>query len=148
MYKKFIDFLKHYGLYNQEVFNFIKDKTRYVDYDKEEARDFIGCFPKMENDIVKDIRLCVPKIVDDVTVSINIHEYVHLLKIYSYLNKEYKESKYEEVLPTAYEFLYLRNNDFDYLKLYKEYIMSGDDEYLKYLVTFFDSTDKILRKNK
>ena len=148
MYEKFIDFLKHYGLYNQEVFDFIKDKTRYVDYNKEEARDFIGCFPKMENDIVKDIRLCVPKIVDDVTVSINIHEYVHLLKIYSYLNKEYKESKYEEVLPTAYELLYLRNNDFDYLKLYKEYIMSGDDEYLKYLVTFFDSTDKILRKNK
>ncbi|MBR2678809.1 MAG: hypothetical protein IKE63_05275 [Bacilli bacterium] len=148
MYEKFIDFLKHYGLYNQEVFDFIKDKTRYVDYNKEEARDFIGCFPKMENDVVKDIRLCVPKIVDDVTVSINIHEYVHLLKIYSYLNKEYKESKYEEVLPTAYELLYLRNNDFDYLKLYKEYIMSGDDEYLKYLVTFFDSTDKILRKNK
>lgn len=148
MYEKFVDFLKCYGLYNQEVLDFIKNKTLYIDYKNVEAREYMGCFPIIKNGVVKDIRLCVPKIVDDVTVSINIHEYVHLTKVYSHLNKEYKESKYEDVLPTAYEFLYLRNTDLDYLKLYKEYILSGDDEYLKYLVTFFDSTDKLLRKNK
>ena len=148
MYDKFISFLKEHGLYNQEAMDYIKDKTYYINYDGNESNSFFGCFPIMEGNIVKDIRLCVPKMIDDITVSINIHEYVHLTKIYNHLNKKYIESKYEDVLPMAYEFLYLMHNDPEYLDYYIEKVKSGDDDILKLFVTFYEGTNKLLSKKK
>ena len=107
MRNKFIKFLKDTEIYNEEVFEYIKPKTVYLDH-SEEATHFYGVFPIVDdNNIIKDIKLCVPKIKDDITVSINIHEYVHLLMVYRDLNKEY------DVKTTHYNNLAKR---YDYFK--------------------------------
>lgn len=131
MEEKFINFLKETEIYNEELFKYIKPKTVYLDH-SEEAIPFYGVFPIVDdNNIIKDIKLCVPKIKDDITVSINIHEYVHLLMVYRDLNKEYKESDYDELLPVMYEFYYLKDNDPEYLEAYKEKISKSDNKILK-----------------
>ena len=131
MRNKFIKFLKDTEIYNEEVFEYIKPKTVYLDH-SEEATHFYGVFPIVDdNNIIKDIKLCVPKIKDDITVSINIHEYVHLLMVYRDLNKEYKESDYDELLPVMYEFYYLKDNDPEYLEAYKEKISKSNNKILK-----------------
>ncbi len=131
MRNKFIKFLKDTEIYNEEVFEYIKPKTVYLDH-SEEATHFYGVFPIVDdNNIIKDIKLCVPKIKDDITVSINIHEYVHLLLLYRNLNKEYKESDYDELLPVMYEFYYLKDNDPEYLEAYKKKISKSNNKLLK-----------------
>jgi len=103
MYGKFINFLKENELYDEEVFNYMKDRIRIVKYN-ETSKDFFGCYPIVdENNILRDIKICVPNTIDDITVSINIHEYVHYLLTYRSLNKEYKEDKYAELMPVFYE---------------------------------------------
>ena len=142
MYKKFEDFLKKYKLYDQEVIDYIKTRMIIVDYSYEPARDYIGCFPIVKNGMITDIRLCVPKMVDDITVSINIHEYVHLLDVYKRLYEEDVKDKNEELLPVLCEFKYLEDNDTEYLDYYKECIMNGKNRNLKRLVLSYDDNKK------
>ena len=131
MRNKFIKYLKDTEIYNEEVLEYIKPKTVYLDH-SEEAMHFYGVFPIVDdNNIIKDIKLCVPKIKDDITVSINIHEYVHLLLVYRNLNNEYKESEYDELLPIIYQLYYLKDNDPEYLEEFREKISKSDNKVLK-----------------
>ena len=149
MYEIYIEFLKKYNLYDKEVFDFIKDKTVYVDYMNTDSENFIGVYPIVDKDnIVRDLRMCVPNIVDDISISMNIHEYVHLIKMYSNLNKEYVEDKYKELLPVMYELLFLKSINFDeYIDIYIEHIKK-EDNYLKVLLDVFNlnSENNITKK--
>ena len=150
MEEKYINFLKKYNLYREDIFEFIKDKTVFVDYKDPNSLGFIGVYPNLVNGIIKDIKMVVPKIEDDTSISMNIHEYIHLLKIFDYLNKEYVFSDYEELLPVMYELVYAKeNNNKELLKTYKEHIQE-DDNYLKILLELFDfgEDEKTLKINK
>ena len=134
MYEKFIEFLKKYNLYDEEILNYISTRMIIVDYNHPDAKEMIGCFYKANHDIVTDFRLCVPKMVDDITVSINIHEYVHLLNMYKYLGREYQEDKYFEVLPVFFELIYLNDTNPEYLEERKEYIRKSKYTSLKKMI--------------
>ena len=140
MEEKYINFLKEYNLYNEEIFEYMKDRIVYVDYKNENHRFFIGVYPKVDegSNIVTDIRMYVPKIVDDISVSMNIHEYVHLISVYNNLNKEYVDDPYKELLPVMYELLYIKSiNNNECLDIYKEHIKERVN-YLKELLDIFD----------
>ena len=148
MEEEFINFLKKHNLYKEEIIEFIKPRTFYIDNLDDYSMSFVGCYPKVEKNIIKDIRLCVPRIVDDITLSINIHEYVHLYKMYHYLNKEYHFNKYEELLPVMYELIFLKeNNSVDYLNFYIEHIKSKNN-YLMILLELLKLDDKGFVKKK
>ena len=148
MKDEYINFLKRSELYNQEAIDFIKPKTIYVDYRNESERDFVGCYPIVKNGILKDIRYCVPKIVDDISISMNIHEYVHLITTYKYLNKKYIPDTYEELLPVYYELIYLKENDSDYFDYYLDYLKTEEKDYFKILFNIFEDNKKGLVKSK
>ena len=59
--------------------------------------DFYGCYPYVENDILQEINICVPKIKNLTTMKINIHEYKHGIDLYPYLGKTYIEQDYESI---------------------------------------------------
>jgi len=142
MQEKYINFLKEVNIYDEKAINYLKDKTRILDY-SEESKDFIGTYPQVDkNNILKDIKMCVPKITNDITLSINIHEYVHALLLYKNLNKEYKEDKYPELLPVFYELVYLKENNIDdYFNYYIEHIKEQNN-YLTILLNIFDKENK------
>ena len=152
MEEKYINFLKKYDLYREDIFEYMKDKTKYIDYRLDESKRFYGVFTNIENGIIKDIRVMVPYIVDDTSISIRIHEYIHILKLYDYLNKEYVFTDYEDLLPVFYELVYAKeNNNYDYIN---ERIdeLKDNFNYLKVVLDLFDQNkeknNKKLIKNK
>lgn len=110
-YNKYINFLIKHNLYNEEVLEYIRNNSIKFDYRDEEQREFIGCFyitDKKEK--IKKINICVPIIDSDITVLINIHEYIHLFILYQHLNKNFLRDTDEEMLPILYEMLYFLDN--------------------------------------
>ncbi len=142
MEEKFIKFLKDNNIYDEKVLEFFKNNSTYVDFKDDDTKYFIGCYPKVENGILKGVNICVPDMEDEVTVTINIHEYVHTLELYKKLNKEYKETSYEEVLPVFYELIFFKENVktmADYSKFYEEHLMKYyEKEYLMVIELYND----------
>ena len=138
MEDKFINYLKKTEIYNEKVLNYLKDNTKVIEY-SEDANDFIGTFPQVdENNILTGIKMCVPKMTNDITVGMNIHEYVHALMLYRNLNKEYVEDNQAELMPTFYELYYYKDNNVDdYLNFYIEHIKEKNN-YLTVLLNVFD----------
>ena len=138
MEDKFINYLKKTEIYNEELLNYLKDNTKVIEY-SEDANDFIGTFPQVdENNILTGIKMCVPKMTNDITVGMNIHEYVHALMLYRNLNKEYVEDNQAELMPTFYELYYYKDNNVDdYLNFYIEHIKEKGN-YLTMLLNIFD----------
>lgn len=131
-FDRFIDFITRHNLYDNKSFIAISNRTTNIDYNNEQARDFIGCFYKVENDIITDFKVCVPKIIDIRTLFINIHEYVHALIIYNSLGKKEDIGLEKEVLPLMYEEMYAVFDDEisikDYLKDHCEMINEMNSE--------------------
>lgn len=147
---KYIKFLKENGLYNQELLNYIRNRTMHIDYKDNELKEFIGCYPIIENNTIKDIRLCVPELADDISVAINIHEYIHLEKMYKYLNKEYYFNDDEEVLPVFYELLFLTGNNRketdEYIDFLREYICENNNKEYVYALQVWDNSQDIVKR--
>ena len=87
------DFFKKENLYSEEFFDFLKQKVRKVPSTSEIS--WYGCFPQVEDSILKDIRLLVPEITDEKSLLINIHEYAHALELYNELGTIYIERRIE-----------------------------------------------------
>lgn len=133
-FNKFIDFITRHNLYENKSFIAISNKTTNIDYHNEEARNFIGCFYKVENEIITDFKVCVPKIIDEKTLLINIHEYIHALIIYNSLGKKEDIGLEKETLPMMYEEMYAVESEEisikKYLKEQQEMINEmNSDEY-------------------
>lgn len=116
-YKRYIDFLQKHNIYNEEILEYIRKHSTYIEYIDEEKREFIGCFYNIDkNNKLKKIHICIPYIDSDLTTLINIHEYIHILTLYPYLDKKYKSNNQEEILPIFYELLYFLDNPSNTLK--------------------------------
>lgn len=87
------DFFKDENLYSEQFFDFIKDKVKVLPSSC--SLDWYGCFPLIEDNILKDIRLLVPEITDEKTLLINIHEYTHAIDLYNVLGYVYEEKNQE-----------------------------------------------------
>lgn len=78
-YNCIIDFYKSIDLYNEEYFNLIKEKTIILEGKYDEIKDFIGFYPKYENDKLIDFRLYLPELIGLNNILIYIHEYCHAI---------------------------------------------------------------------
>ena len=58
-YKKFITFLKEHNLYDEEILEYWKNNKLMFDYRDDEKRELIGCFYKIENNILKEIKIII-----------------------------------------------------------------------------------------
>lgn len=95
--------LREVGIDNQEFINFMKSRTKRYDFKTDAPW---GCFPQVDsNGILENIKLLVPKIIDEKTLLINIHEYTHAYELYPLIGKIYNEdvSKSESLARTNEE---------------------------------------------
>lgn len=135
-YRKFIEFLKEHGIYNEEVFNYFYENSTRFDYLDDEWRPFIGVYYQTNGDVLSKIKTIVPYINDDKTVLINIHEYIHVYMIYNKINDYVKIKTLDrEVLPIFFEKVYVKENPTDELIKYQDYLdesiyNAGEEEYL------------------
>lgn len=120
MYNEFISFLKSYNLYNKEIVkNFFKTAFMY-DYINDEDIIFNMCIYVINNDnVLIDLKPCVPYINNYKTMLINIHEYVHYYIMYKKLGKKIVIGRNCELLPMLYEKIFIMEkndkelNDYD-----------------------------------
>ena len=85
--EKLLNFLKEQKLYKEEFFKFMEGKIKVFPYDADLS--WFGCFPIVEDNILKDIRLLVPEITTEKNLLVNIHEYVHALELFEELGSVY-----------------------------------------------------------
>lgn len=90
---EFINFMNEQKLFTKEFKEFIKDRTKIIDRPVEE--DWYGCFPIIKDNILVDVRLLIPKIKDEKTLLVNIHEYEHAMELFCELGKNYIDNKEE-----------------------------------------------------
>ena len=123
-HQKVTNFLKKHHLYEENMFNYFLHNTTMIDYNNEINRLFIGCFYNTKDNILTNIHLTVPYVYDDITTLINIHELVHAIYLYGYLNKPLEEDIIVEALPILYEKLYITETNNEDLTKYGEYLDS------------------------
>lgn len=122
-YTKFIDFFKRHNLYDEKIFNYLRENSVMFDYRDEDSRPFIGCYyTYSKDDKLKKISLCVPFIDDDITILINIHEYIHGILMYNKIGYKYKAGIDCEVLPMLYERIFVEETQNEKLKEYLKYL--------------------------
>lgn len=89
--------------------------------------DFIGAYPKVDNNILIDYKLRLPKATDIYSSLIYIHEIIHGLILQDNINTNFKEDIFEEVLPMLYEDLFINylveEYGYDIKDLYNEYTL-------------------------
>ena len=78
-----------YDYYSDELaLSYLKDHTKILSCTVEEGMPFFGCFPKESSEVLTEINLCVPKIVDLKSMLVNVHEYKHGILLYPYLGQK------------------------------------------------------------
>ena len=87
------DFFREENLYSEDFFDFLKHKVKKITSSSDIS--WYGCFPQVEDGILKDIKLLVPEITDEKSLLINIHEYAHALELYNELGALYIERRVE-----------------------------------------------------
>lgn len=103
-----ITFLTKQNLYNEDFERFMEGKIIVVPNTTEIF--WYGCFPIIEDNNLKDIRLLVPEIETETDLLINIHEFTHAIELYEELNTPYIERREErENKAKTMEKLYLKN---------------------------------------
>lgn len=149
-YEKFLSFLRNHNLYNENILNYWKKNQLSFDYRDEEKRGLIGCYYLQEKNRIRGIKLIIPYIVDDKTILINIHEYIHLVLVYPHLNKKYQLGKDIEILPIYYEKIFIKENKTKELEEYEKYlddiILKNDQE--EYLIALNYSKQLLEEKEK
>lgn len=104
---------KKLEIYNEDFFIFLSNKIKVLDANINDG--WFGCFPILsDNNIINDIRLCVPKIKDKKTYLVNLHEYIHALDLYYLLNHEFEEEDFEEIAvfyEQLYNYKYFKSNE-------------------------------------
>jgi len=156
-----IDFFKKHNLYDEKIFYYLSNNTTMIDYNDKDKRSFIGCFYNLEKgNKIKNIHLVLPYVIDDITMLISIHEIVHAIVLYRYINKKAKIGIDVEVLPMFYEKIYINEHNSSELIKYEEQLnsfinISKDRKYIlglqlrdKLLVDYDDDINKNYRKLK
>lgn len=138
MINTFFKFINEHNIYDKNVYDYyIKHSDSFDYYNEDFYIPFIRCnyYYINSSGILKEIRPFVPNVVDDKTTLINIHEYVHTLLAYDYLNKKFKLNDDCEILPKFYEKLYVLESNNNSLIEYEEFLdkaalESNDKKYI------------------
>lgn len=124
-----ISFFQKHNLYNQAMFKYLQANSTMIDYEDEEQRCFIGCFYTFENkNILQKIHLNIPYVYDEITTLISIHEIIHGIELYPYLNKKVIIKDTCEILPILYEKIYVEETQDEKLHNYHKYLDSCIDK--------------------
>ncbi len=145
-YRKFIEFLKEHGIYDEEVVKYYREHWELFDYLDVEKRINMGTNYIIRNGQLEEMRVVVPIMNNDITVLINVHEYIHVLTNYNKINHRAKiKTKDHEVLPIFYEKVYVKENPTEELMEYHNLLNECiDDTPEEQYVLALDISDKLM----
>lgn len=102
--------LKSLNIYSDKLISFLNGKILYLPLKKDEFP--WACFPILDdNEVLIDIKLLVPEIIDEDTLLVNIHEFTHAFELFQKLGHKYIENvPYSEKLAKDNEKIYIKLN--------------------------------------
>lgn len=101
-----ISFFTDEKLFDEEFMEFMQGKVVVAPYGTDES--FFCCFPIVHDDILEDIRVCVPEVHSKRDLLINVHEFAHALDLYNEIGAVYEDKREErEGLAKEMERVYL-----------------------------------------
>lgn len=107
-YIKFINFFRSYGLYDEQMFNYIWSNSIFYNDLEIECEDFAGIYYILDkHSKLLKFNLIVPYINNEKTLFINIHEYMHAIYAYYYLGQKIKIDETSEAIALLFEKIYL-----------------------------------------
>lgn len=110
IYITFIDFFKRHGLYEEEMFKYIKNSSTSFNY-YDESMNIRGIYYVFNsNKELTGFNLCIPHIDDERTAFINIRPYIQAIYAYKNLGKKYKINAESEMIALYFEKLYLQEH--------------------------------------
>ena len=131
-----IGFFQRHNLYEKDMFDYFSKNSTMIDYRDEDQRMFIGTFYGINrhNNKLVYIHINVPFIYDNKTMLINIHEFVHAILLYKYINKNFKMGMDYEALPMLYEKIFINEVNskeiIEYGKWLDSLITTKNEEYI------------------
>lgn len=90
---KLITILKSLGLNNEEYYTYISQKGIINSFDVAISSGIWGCFILTNEGIINGLRFLVPKVINEETLLINIHELAHGYEIFPYIGTNYQENQ-------------------------------------------------------
>ena len=146
--QKVISFFKRHNIYDEEMFTYFSNNSTMIDYDIEEFRPFVGCWPNINKEnIIIGLHVNTPYVKNDETMLITIHELIHALELYNKIGKPYNKDITVESLPILYEKLYILENNNPLLTQYGNYLDSMIDSNIKNEYSFALKIREELLKN-
>lgn len=110
---RLVDFLKSENLYDDDIFTYYVNNMKFVDDPNILNGCFYGMFIDEKFGELLSFKGIVPKICNLFTLLINIHEYMHAILLFKNLGLPFTESLDDEVLPIAFERLYVEKYALD-----------------------------------
>ena len=89
--ERIISFFREQNIYDEQFFEYIKTRVHVLPSDTPLC--WFGCFPKLKDDILVDMRVVVPEIVTEKNMLVNLHEFYHAYELYSELGTLYVENR-------------------------------------------------------
>ncbi len=86
----------------EDAYYYLKERTKVWNSSVEKGKGYFGLFTENDGKIIKEIKLCVPKITDLSTMLVNVHGFKHGISLYPYIGSSIpsfdfeKEAKLEE----------------------------------------------------
>jgi len=137
-YNDLIIFFKKHNLYEEKMFNYIRNNSIIFDYKDDETRKKIGCYKVVQNNSLSSITIVTPIIEDERTLIININIYMQAILAYQNLGYIYNPTEEQQINDSAiamlYENIYLLENSSEVAKKYidklnQNIINSNDEKY-------------------
>ncbi len=153
MDKEFISFLKQYNIYNKEIVDsFYNNSLRYDSEIDGEIGLNMCIYAINDDDVLVDLKACVPCIKNYKTMLVNVHEYIHYYIMYKKLGKKVIIGRNCELLPLVYEKLFIMEKNDDALNRYAEKLdriikKDNNPDYI-YALEYRDKLIDLLYKKK
>lgn len=121
MYFLFENFLKRHELFNEKVYNYIKDNSVLVKYKNIEDFSSIGCSIVLDRKgRLSQVIPIVPLPKNKKMVAINIFIYVQAMILIPNIGKVFDENSYNNILPFVFQRLFILENSNKYLLSFEE----------------------------
>ena len=153
-YTKFINFFKKYELYNEEIFNYIEDRTIKFDYYDEELINIRGIYYNYnKTNQLTNFKLYLPYINSEMTIFMNIRPYIQAIYAYTKLEKKYKANAECELIAFYFEKKYLQDNPNQEIEKYLNNIYTTikkqeTEQKYKIALNVQPDLEKYIEKNK
>lgn len=88
----------------EDAYYYLKERAKVWNSSVEKGKGYFGLFTEDDGEMIKEIKLCVPKITNLETMLVNVHEFKHGISLYPYIGSLIPDFDFEKEAELEEEF--------------------------------------------